>query len=152
VFTNIAWATDGSESAFDALPLAERLARETGARLTIIYAQEIKISLAGVLMEDNEPVMAALRRTVQRLRDAGIAAVLLSAKATARDVPRRLLDLAEIADADVIVVGNRGHGPMSNFLVGSVSARLRRIASLPIIVAPSGSMAATRLDAADVAA
>lgn len=152
MFTKIAWATDGSESAFDALPLAERLARDAGGRLTVIHVQEIKISLAGVLVEDNEPVMAALRLTVQRLQNTGIDAGLLSAKATAHDMPRKLLDLAKIADADVIVVGNRGHGSLSSLLVGSVSAGLRRIASLPIIVTPSASAVATRLDAAGVAA
>lgn len=152
MFTNIAWATDGSESAAEALSLAERLARAAGGRLTIIHVQEVTISLAGVLVEDDKAVMESLRRTVRRLRDAGIDADLLSSKATARDLPRRLLDLAEIAGADVLVVGNRRRGSLTNFLVGSVSARLRRIASLPIIVAPSGSTVATRLPAADVAA
>jgi nucleotide-binding universal stress UspA family protein len=152
MFTKIAWATDGSESALQALSLAERLARDTGGRLTIIHVQEIKISLAGVLMEDNEPVMVALRSIVQQLRDSGIDAVLLSAKASTRDIPRTLLGLAETVGTDVIVVGNRGHGSLSDFMAGSVSAGLRRIASLPIIVAPSGPAVAARLDPATVAA
>lgn len=152
MFTNIAWATDGSESAWDALPLAERLARDTGGRLAVVHVQEIKISLAGVLTEDNEAMLTALRTTVQRLRDAGIDAVLLTAKATARDVPRRLLDLADIAGADVIVVGNRGQGTLSHFLVGSVSAGLQRIASMPVIVAPHESAVTARQEPAAVEA
>lgn len=152
MFTKIAWATDGSESSFDALPLAKRLARATGGKLTIIHVQEVTVSLAGVVVQDNDAALAALRRTVQQLRDAGIDTGLLTAKATPRDVPRRLLDLAEIADADVLVVGNRGHGSLSNFLLGSVSARLRRIASMPIIAAPSGSAVATQLAVANAAA
>lgn len=148
MFTNIAWATDGSGSAWDALPLAEKLARDSGGRLAVVHVQEIMISLAGVLTEDNEAVLSELRSTVQRLRDSGIDAVLMTAKATARDVPRRLLELAEIAGADVVVVGNRGQGTLSHFLVGSVSAGLQRIASMPVVVAPHESAVPARPAAA----
>jgi nucleotide-binding universal stress UspA family protein len=152
VFTTIAWATDGSASASEALPLAEGLARATGGTLTIIYVQEVTISRSGFLAEDGRSVLASLHRTVRRLQDDGVHATVLSSKATTRDVPRTILDLAEAAAADVLVIGNRGHGSLINLMLGSVAARLLQVTSLPIITVPSRSTSATPLTDADVAA
>ncbi|RSM73784.1 hypothetical protein DMB66_02450, partial [Actinoplanes sp. ATCC 53533] len=68
------------------------------------------------------------------------------------DVPRTILELAEAAAADVLVIGNRGHGSLINLMLGSVAARLLQVTSLPIITVPSRSTAATPLTDADVAA
>jgi nucleotide-binding universal stress UspA family protein len=145
VFTTIAWATDGSASASDALPFAEGLARATGGNLKIIHVQEITISRSGFLAEDDRAVLASLYRIARRLLDDGIDATVLSSRTTARNVPRRILDLAGTAAADVLVVGSRGHGSLTNLVLGSVTARLLHVASLPIITVPSRSTTATPL-------
>jgi nucleotide-binding universal stress UspA family protein len=151
VFTTIAWATDGSAAAFEALPLAEDLARATDGTLAIIHVQEVTISRAGFLVEDNRSVLASLHRTVRRLQDDGIHATVLSSKAATRDVPRVILDLAGTAAADVLVVGNRGHGSLISLVLGNVATRVLQVASLPIIVVPSRSTAAMPLTDAGVA-
>jgi nucleotide-binding universal stress UspA family protein len=137
VFTTIAWATDGSTAASDALPIAEGLTRVTGGQLVIIHVQEVVISRSGFLAEDDRAVLAALHRTVRRLRDDGVPATVVSAKTTTRNAARKILDLAGTARADVLVIGNRGHGPVANLLLGSTAARLLQGASLPIITAPA---------------
>jgi len=150
VFTTIAWATDGSVAASEALPFVEGLARATDATLTIIYVQQVTISRAGFLVEDNRSVLASLHRTVRRLRDYGVHATVLLSKATTRDVPRTILDLAGTAAADVLIVGNRGHGSLINLVLGNVTDRLLQIASLPIIVVPLRPAVATPLADAQV--
>jgi nucleotide-binding universal stress UspA family protein len=152
VFTTIAWAADGSAAASETLPFVEGLARATGAMLMIIHVQEVTISRAGFLVEDNSSVLASLHRIVRRLRDGGIHATVLSSRATTRDVPRTILDLAGNAAADVLVVGNRGHGPLINLVLGSVTDRILQIASLPIIVVPVRPAVSTPLADAPVAA
>jgi len=48
--------------------------------------------------------------------------------------------LAEIGpqDADVIVTGSRGYGPVRRVLLGGVANRLVRHARVPVIVVPRG--------------
>ncbi|MEU8236283.1 universal stress protein [Actinoplanes sp. NPDC048967] len=139
MFTTIAWATDGSASASDALPVAEGLTRATGGKLVIIHVQEVTISRSGFLAEDSAAVLDGLHRTVRRFRDDGIDATVLSSRTTTRNVPRKILDLVSAARADVLVIGNRGHGPVFNLLLGRTAIRLLHGASLPIIAVPSRS-------------
>ena len=150
MFTTIAWATDGSASASDALPIAEGLTRATGGKLVIIHVQEITISRSGFLAEDNRAVLASLHRTARRLQDDGVPATVLSSRTTSRNIPRKILDLASTAHADVLVIGNRGHGSVVNFLLGSVATRLLQAAPLPIITVPSRSTAAPPLADGDI--
>jgi nucleotide-binding universal stress UspA family protein len=145
VFTTIAWATDGSASASQALPIAEGLTRAVGGELAIIHVQEVTLSRSGFLTEDTGAVLAALDRTVRRLQDDGVHATVLSSRTTTRNIPQKILDLVGTAHADVLVIGNRGHGSVINFLLGSVATRLLRAAPLPIITVPSRSTAATPL-------
>jgi nucleotide-binding universal stress UspA family protein len=151
VFTTIAWATDGSASASDALGIAEGLTRAVGGKLVIIHVQEVTISRAGFLAEDNSAVLASLRRTARRLQDDGVPATVLSSRAITRDIPQKIMDLVGTAHADALVIGNRGHGSVVNFLVGSVATRLLQTASLPIITVPSRSAAAAPLTDTDIA-
>jgi nucleotide-binding universal stress UspA family protein len=144
VFTTIAWATDGSASASDALPVAEGLARAIGGNLVIVYVQEVTISRFGFLTEDNRAVLASLHRTARRLRDDGVHATVLTSKTTTHNVPRKILDLVSTAQADILIIGNRRHGSVLNLLLGSVANRLLRTAPLPIITVPSQSTATTR--------
>ena len=137
MFATIAWATDASPSARDALPVVETLARGTGANVVIIHVQQVVISRGGFLTEDSAAASAVLRHALHRLREQGIEATVLSAAARAQDVPQRILSLAESAGASVLVVGNRRQGPLLNSLLGSVSARLLRTAPLPVVLVPS---------------
>jgi nucleotide-binding universal stress UspA family protein len=150
MFTTIAWATDGSASASDALPVAEGLTRATGGKLVIIHVQEVTISRSGFLAENSTAVLDSLHRTVRRFRDEGVDATVLSSRTTTRNVPRKILDLVSAARADVLVIGNRGHGPVFNLLLGRTAIRLLHGASLPIIAVPSRSAAAPPLAEASI--
>ncbi len=44
-------------------------------------------------------------------------------------------------DADLVIVGSRGYGPLRSVLLGSVSAQLVRRASCPVMVVPRGAAA-----------
>ncbi|MCA2218899.1 universal stress protein [Jidongwangia harbinensis] len=151
MLTTIAWATDGSASASNALPIAEGLARAVGGKLAVIHVQEVTISRSGFLTEDNRTVLASLHRTARRLQDDGVPATVLSSRTTTRNVPRKILDLVGTAHADLLVIGSRGHGSVINFLLGGVATLLLQAAPLPIITVPSRSTAATPLTDAGIA-
>jgi len=42
-------------------------------------------------------------------------------------------------DADLLVCGSRGYGPVRRVLLGGVSARLLRRAAIPLLVVPRGA-------------
>jgi nucleotide-binding universal stress UspA family protein len=141
VYTTIAWATDGSPSALNALKAATGLARKFGAKLAIIHVQEVVIGRSGIFMDPNEAVVAALHRTAQQLRDEGIETTVSVSRAPASNAAQTIIDLAAEAGADVIVVGNRGHGPLAGLVLGSVALQLLRTAPYPILMVPSRNTA-----------
>ncbi|MEH1130548.1 universal stress protein [Micromonospora sp. CPCC 206061] len=49
---------------------------------------------------------------------------------------RLLVELAERADSDALVRGNRGHGPLESLVGGSVASRLLQLAPYPVILVP----------------
>ncbi|MFC7530018.1 universal stress protein [Actinoplanes sp. GCM10030250] len=143
MFTTIAWATDGSPSSLGALPPVKALAHAVGAEVVIIHVQEVTISRGGFLAEDNRVVSRALRHAVRQLQDDGLHATVLGSESIARDVPQRILELAESVHASVLVVGNRGYGAFVNLLLGSVAARLLQTARIPVVMVPLRSDAET---------
>ena len=107
---SIAWATDGSPSARRAFTVAKELARAHESRLLILHVQETGITRARLLADVNDHVPVSLERVVEQLRAEGIDAELAVGEASDGAAHRTILDLAEEADVDLIIVGNRGHG------------------------------------------
>jgi nucleotide-binding universal stress UspA family protein len=139
-------ATDGSPCAHEALDLVANIPWPEGScidlvtvvdRATAAYAPSIpgavpdpverEVPLIGGLAQD-------LDREAQPLRDNGLTVdthVLLGRPATA------IVEQAEAANADVIVVGSRGHGTIGSMVLGSVSAEVADHAHCPVLVARS---------------
>lgn len=153
MFTTIAWAADGSYPANNALIATKHLARATGARMLVLHVQELGITRHGLLVDSNDHLLVGLGHIVEQLREEGIAAELVTGRTAAGDAARVILELAEETGVDLLVVGNRGHGPIANLLVGSVAQRLVHHAPFPVLMVPFGrQLAETRQPEADGAA
>ena len=152
MFTAIAWATDNSPSALNALTAAKELARRFGARLAIIHVQEVIASRSGVFVDSSDGTVDALHETARDLRDEGIEADVLVSRAPVSSTARTIVDLAKKAGADLIVVGNRGHGPLAGIVLGSVARRLLQSAPYPVLTVPSRYTARTSPPVANLAA
>ena len=48
-----------------------------------------------------------------------------------------IADVAHESDADLIVVGTRGHGRVAGMLLGSVTQRLLHVAPCPVLAVPA---------------
>jgi nucleotide-binding universal stress UspA family protein len=143
----IAWATDGSPAARNALTTAKHLAHLAGARLLVLHVQELGITRTGFLTDRNDKVVVALHHLVEQLRDEGIDAVLATGEAPAGGADKSIVQLAQKADVDLLVIGNRGHGPLAGMFLGSVALRLIRNAPFPVLMVPSrGRMARKKAD------
>jgi nucleotide-binding universal stress UspA family protein len=131
-------ATDGSESAEQAVSQAIELASSTGAKLVVAYVRHAPLPVLG------EPVYQ--RSLSIELRLAQETTALAATRACGVGVGAEIevvegnpaeciLELARARDVDLIVVGSRGHGPLAGTLLGSVSREVLRHADRPVLVA-----------------
>lgn len=130
---------DGSAPSLDALRWAIRQAEVTGGTLDAVLAWQYPVAIGGLGWAPATGVddidYAALAS--KALRDA-LAAVQVPPAVHIREVvvegnaAQALLDTAK--DADLLVVGNRGHGGFADALIGSVSSRCVHHAHCPVVV------------------
>jgi nucleotide-binding universal stress UspA family protein len=128
--------TDGSKHAAAAMRCAAELATQSGADLVVANA-------AGpgdvVHPRDVDPyVDLDVRRTVVEgwcapLRELGAEYRIAVVEGDARTA---LLDVAADRKADLLVVGSRGHGPVTRLLLGSVATSVVQHSELPVTVVP----------------
>jgi nucleotide-binding universal stress UspA family protein len=125
---------DGSEGADKAVELASTLARQNGARILVVNAYKVEIPDTDGYRwgESKDEARDLAQEAVGRLQAAGVEAEPEVLDGPAEDA---LLQAAESHDADLIVVGRRGHGLIAGLLLGSTSEYVVRRAKVPVLVA-----------------
>lgn len=147
---------DGSPSSTEALRWAVRQAELTGGVVDAIIAWQYPFAASGigagglgwapaVGLDDTDYADLAARSL-----SACVSAVSLPPSVKVREIvlhghpAQVLLDAAK--DADLLVVGSRGHGEFADALIGSVSTRCVHHARCPVVVV-RGSRTAKRHEA-----
>ena len=124
---------DGSEQSLSALHWAVDEARLRHGQVRIITAWHYPPVPSTV--EDsgmNDSLHAAERIQADALQTVNAEGVQIE-KITARTLPAEaLLDASK--DADLVVVGSRGHGGFASLLLGSVSSQIAHHASCPVLI------------------
>jgi nucleotide-binding universal stress UspA family protein len=136
---------DGSEESRAALDWAVEEGRLRQAPVLAIHAWEVpmvpaptglvppSVEVVGDLTELREDAASLVEMMVREI--AGDAADVEIRPLTVEDKPvRALLDAAERNDAQMIVVGSRGHGGFVSLLIGSTSDQVARHATCPVVV------------------
>jgi nucleotide-binding universal stress UspA family protein len=140
-------AVDGSAPSLKAVALAADLARQYGAELILLtvdhelspaltaeledYARREHIStpLSGLTLAQAENVLAGARLEAQAK-----GATRVSTRSSLGDPAEEIIGLAKDQNADLIVLGSRGHGRLAGLLVGSVAQKVVAHASRPVLV------------------
>lgn len=132
---NILIGVDGSAASFDAVRLVASLVDPARDAVTIYFSPlELQKRLAAKARVIVEGAETAVFEEVCGLLPAGMARrpeLVCTAKAPAVG----LLQAAAERNADLVVVGARGHGSVERFLLGSVSRAVVHGAALPVLVA-----------------
>ena len=140
MFKKIVWATDGSENADRALAYAKSLASADGATLTVVHIVQ-KIATSGdkalAWNANEEDVEAKANEIVSELSDEGLNATLRLVTHVGTQPAHEIADIAREEEADLIVVGTRGHAAIAGLLLGSVTQRLLHVAPCPVLVVPT---------------
>jgi nucleotide-binding universal stress UspA family protein len=130
---------DGSEESLHAVTFAARLARETGAGVTVVYVRHIPAGYSGrplVGPAELERYYQTVERRVTRrvVRALTPLTIPWDLEVGRGDVAREVQRVARERGADLIVVGTRGQGPLARLLAGSVSSRVVHHADRPVLV------------------
>jgi nucleotide-binding universal stress UspA family protein len=135
VSEKIVVGVDSSASSAQALRWAARQAALTHAVLHAVIAWNLPDVYGYVPMTDNfdweKGSLAALQQTISDNLEPA-AAELVHQHAVCGHPASVLLDCA--ADADLLVVGSRGHGGFAGMLLGSISQYLVTHAPCPVVV------------------
>ncbi len=132
-------ATDGSESAEQAVLAGARVARTLGTKVVLVYVRPA-IGVLGEpyyqekLTEQMTYARAALDRAGALVREEGCEA---DTEILEGNPPDAVVELARAREARLIVVGSRGLGAVAGALLGSVSSAIIHRADRPVLVVPN---------------
>jgi nucleotide-binding universal stress UspA family protein len=139
MFKTIIWATDGSEIADLALPFAKELAERESGRLVVVHSNEKFTGRASgyPVFADEEDLESKIESQVEALCAEGLDATFTLVTGASAEAAHSIADVAGREDADLIVVGTRGHGPIAGVIIGSVTQRLLHVAPCPVLAVPA---------------
>jgi nucleotide-binding universal stress UspA family protein len=151
---NILYATDLSENARYALKYASTIANRFGATITVLHIlEELSPSSLGLVSEivgkerwadlkkrNEEKVIASIRKRIedvcneinQGIPECPFIVQRIIVK-TGHPVDQ-IIHYAEKKDCDMVVMGSRGHGILSEAMLGSTSRRVLRKCTKPVLV------------------
>ncbi len=143
---------DGSPDSIHAIPYAVEQAGADG-KVVVVHVRELLAGRAAgmTLVANEDEIEADVRRQVEDLESTGVTAELRVISAIAGGPAQVIADVAREQNADVIVVGTRGHRQIASLIIGSVTHKLLHMTPCPVLAVPpaaSGSASASAESAA----
>ena len=137
MFRTIVLALDGSEGSRRAIPLAAELAKRDGAKIVVAHVEEDVVGTGGGPIHATEDeIQDEVRRQAGELSRQGIQTSVVMRAVMLGGPAHPIEEIANEANADLIVAGTRGHSPIAGLLLGSVTQRLLHIAHRPVLAVP----------------
>lgn len=144
--SNILVGVDFSDSSDRALSYALQLAEQLSARLDLVYVYDIPVVAMPELVLPSTTDVSQMAEFRKQLKD-------LRARVVGNRVPSRIhlrvgdpvtgmLEVIDELKPDLVVVGSHGRGAVMRALMGSVSERLLRRSTVPVLVIPAAGRAA----------
>lgn len=129
--------TDFSPSSDRAFQLACSLAKEYGAKLTIMHVVERPLMVLGGVMTPPPPPSAeidreAIREQLERVRPVE-SDIRFDHRLEFGDPATAILQVASESKSDMIVMGTHGRSGLSRLLMGSVAEKVLRGATCPMV-------------------
>ena len=137
MFDTVVWASDGSPNADRALEVAKTLALDRRASIVVVHIVQHYATHEGLAVyPDEDRVKGKLEQIVEQLSNDGFEASLRIVDHVGPQPAHEIAGIAREVQADVIVMGSRGHGAIAGLLLGSVVLRLLHIAPCPLLAVP----------------
>ncbi len=147
MFQKILVPLDGSKRAEQALPVAARVARSTGASLVLLRVVTAPIDFAWYSMESPGMMQAALEADLEKAKeylDGLIASEALQGITTSREVipgepAHSIFPVAEEQHADLIIMCSHGDTRVRRWALGSTSQKIARHSPIPVVILRQGT-------------
>ena len=138
VFRTILIATDGTDAGDAAVEYGRDLALEQRCRLRLVHIDELIPARGGVHhLQPLEPeIRAKIRDQVSDLQEDGLDADFEIRQVVARSPAHAIAGAANAVDADLVVLGEVGGGPVRGMLKGRLAGRLMQLARCAVLVVP----------------
>jgi len=136
MFKNIVLATDGSDHANRAVPVAAELATLAGGNVTVIHVREHDLTRGQLWeLETEDEANAIVKRAVDEIKKAGAATDGEVIRTAYGKVAEALVDAARDRKADAIVLGSRGLSDLAGLVLGSVAHKVIHLSDKTVVVA-----------------
>ena len=135
MFDRIVVAVDGSACGERAVEAAGDLAALSGGEVVVAHLAET-IAMWGAVVDNETPEEAIdlADDAVRKLKDRGVSARSEVRTCFRGGVSRAIVTIGRDEDADIIVMGSRGHGEVIELLLGSVAHRVVHLANVPVLI------------------
>jgi nucleotide-binding universal stress UspA family protein len=130
---------DGSEESLRALRWALDEARLRGAPLECVHAWSLPVVTSGGLLPITEGLVETLGEEAAKRVDvlfAGLDTEGVEVEKNVVEGPPAAVLVDAARDAELLVVGSRGHGGFAGLLLGSVSHQCAHHAACPVVIVP----------------
>ena len=135
MYDTIVVAIDGSDCATRAVTVAGELALAFAAEVVVVHlAETVAAWTLAVEAETPDEAWSLTDLAVRRLKDMGVSARGEVHTTVRGAVAHRIVDVADAAGADLVVMGSRGLGDLSGLLLGSVAHKVLHQSKVPVLV------------------
>jgi nucleotide-binding universal stress UspA family protein len=134
---NILVPVDLCEPSKCSLKIAAGLAKQSGAKLTLLHIVHVPTSYPLDVLQDVDDVMNSARDSLEKMCGA-ISPALIQQKIVRfgmKEIFQEIVETAQDIPADLIVIASHGHNRLVRALMGSIADKVIRHAPCTVLVA-----------------
>jgi nucleotide-binding universal stress UspA family protein len=117
--------------------VAVELAKRDKAKLVIAHVeQDVAGKGGGPIPATEDEIQAEIRTLAEEISAGGLETTVEMHNIMLGGPAHLIASIAEASDANLIVVGTRGHSSVAGVVLGSVTQRLLHVAPCPVLAVP----------------
>ena len=135
MFERILVAVDGSSRSETTISMAVDLAQRYSSTVTVLHVREYE-RYEGSDVDMGPPISAEqlVDEALERFRAGDVEATGEVRRVSSGDTPDQIVEVAEKADATLLILGSRGMSEWKSLLLGGVASKVVAQATCPVLL------------------